>query len=64
RTGTDADAFYTSRSGIPSLNIGIPNRYMHTPVEVVSTNDLDDVAELLGSMAALAGDVDSFGVEL
>lgn len=64
RTGTDADAFYTSRSGIPSLNIGIPNRYMHTPVEVVSTSDLDDVAELLGSMAALAGDVESFGVEL
>lgn len=64
RTGTDADAFYTSRSGIPSLNIGIPNRYMHTPVEVVSTSDLDDVAELLGTMAALAGDVESFGVEL
>ncbi|MFC7202049.1 M42 family peptidase [Haloferax namakaokahaiae] len=64
RTGTDADAFYTSRSGIPSLNIGIPNRYMHTPVEVVSTDDLDDVAALLGAMASLAGDVDSFGVEL
>lgn len=64
RTGTDADAFYTSRSGIPSLNIGIPNRYMHTPVEVVSTSDLDDVAALLGSIAALAGDVDSFGVDL
>ncbi|WP_410767094.1 M42 family peptidase [Haloferax sp. DFSO60] len=64
RTGTDADAFYTSRSGIPSLNIGIPNRYMHTPVEVISTNDLDDVAALLGAMASLAGDIDSFGVEL
>jgi endoglucanase len=63
-TGTDADAFYTSRSGIPSLNIGIPNRYMHTPVEVISTSDLDDVAALLGTMASLAGDIDSFGVEL
>ncbi len=64
RTGTDADAFYTSRSGIPSLNIGIPNRYMHTPVEVIDTDDLDAVAALLGSIAEQAGEVDSFAVEL
>jgi endoglucanase len=63
RTGTDADAFYTSRSGIPSLNIGIPNRYMHTPVEVIDTDDLDDVAALLGAVAEAAGEVDSFAVE-
>ncbi len=64
RTGTDADAFYTSRSGIPSLNIGIPNRYMHTPVEIIDTDDLDAVAALLGSIAERAGEVDSFAVEL
>ena len=64
RTGTDADAFYTSRSGIPSLNLGIPNRYMHTPVEVIDTEDLDGVAELLGAVAEAAGEVDSFAVEL
>jgi len=63
RTGTDADGFYTSRSGIPALNIGIPNRYMHTPVEVVDTDDLDDVGALLGAIAEAAGDVDSFAVE-
>ncbi|MFD1643087.1 M20/M25/M40 family metallo-hydrolase [Halohasta litorea] len=63
RTGTDADAFYTSRSGIPSLNLGIPNRYMHTPVEVIDTEDLDGVAALLGAVAEAAGDVDSFAVE-
>ncbi|MFO7834214.1 MAG: M42 family peptidase [Halohasta sp.] len=63
RTGTDADGFYTSRSGIPALNIGIPNRYMHTPVEVVDTDDLDSVAALLGAIAEHAGDVDSFAVE-
>ncbi|MFC6720333.1 M20/M25/M40 family metallo-hydrolase [Halobacteriaceae archaeon SHR40] len=56
RTGTDADAFYTSRSGIPSLNLGIPNRYMHTPVEMLDLADLDATAELLGQFAARAGD--------
>jgi endoglucanase len=64
RTGTDADAFYTSRSGIPSLNVGIPNRYMHTPVEVIDTDDLDAVAALLGAVAEAAGEVDSFAVDL
>jgi endoglucanase len=64
RTGTDADAFYTARGGIPSLNVGVPNRYMHTPVEVVDTGDLDAVADLLGAVAVAAGDVETFGVDL
>ncbi|WP_435067262.1 M20/M25/M40 family metallo-hydrolase [Haloplanus sp. C73] len=64
RTGTDADAFYTSRGGTPSLNLGLPNRYMHTPVEVVDTDDLDAVATLLGAMAERAGDVESFAVDV
>ena len=64
RTGTDADGFYTSRGGIPSLNIGLPNRYMHTPVEVIDTEDLDAVAELLGAIAAQAGEIDSFAVDI
>jgi len=64
RTGTDADAFYTSRGGIPALNLGIPNRYMHTPVEVIDTGDLDAVAELLGAMAVGAADAAPFSVEV
>lgn len=54
RTGTDADAFYTSSGGIPSLNLGLPNRYMHTPVETLDLDDLDAAAELLGEFAARA----------
>jgi endoglucanase len=54
RTRTDADAFYTSRGGIPSLNLGVPNRYMHTPVEVLDLADLDATADLLGAFAARA----------
>ena len=57
RTGTDADAFYTSTGGIPALNLGLPNRYMHTPVEVVDLGDLDAAAELL---AAFAGRFEEF----
>jgi endoglucanase len=64
RTGTDADAFYTARGGIPSLNVGLPNRYMHTPVEVIDTEDLVAVADLLGAFAERAGEYERFGVEV
>ncbi|WP_226481532.1 M20/M25/M40 family metallo-hydrolase [Natrinema amylolyticum] len=63
RTGTDADAFYTSRGGIPSLNVGVPNRYMHTPVEVVDLADLDAAADLLCEFAAVA-DEHEFSVDV
>lgn len=63
RTGTDADAFYTARGGVPSLNLGLPNRYMHTPAEVVDTDDLDAAADLLASFAANAAGRESFAVE-
>ncbi len=63
RTGTDADAFYTSRGGIPSLNLGVPNRYMHTPVEVLDLADLDSAADLLGAFAASAHEFE-FAVDL
>jgi endoglucanase len=36
---------------------------MHTPVEVIDTEDLDGVAALLGGIAEAAGEVDSFAVE-
>ncbi len=64
RTGTDADAFYTEGSGTPSLNVGLPNRYMHTPVEVIDTEDLVAVADLLGAFAERAGEYETFGVEV
>ena len=64
RTGTDADAFYTERGGIPSLNLGLPNRYMHTPAEVVDTDDLDAAADLLAAFADRASGRDGFGVDL
>lgn len=64
RTGTDADAFYTSRGGIPSLNVGLPNRYMHTPVEVIEPGDLDAIADLLAGFAARAEEFSPFSVSI
>jgi len=64
RTGTDADAFYTAAGGTPALNLGLPNRYMHTPVEVIDADDLADLATLLGAIADRAGGVDSFAVDV
>src|SRR4051812_528114 len=46
-TGTDANVMQLSRDGVATGLIGIPNRYMHSPVEVVSLDDLDRTAQLL-----------------
>ncbi|MFT3787422.1 MAG: M42 family metallopeptidase [Tepidisphaeraceae bacterium] len=46
-TGTDANAIQISRAGVATGLIGIPNRYMHTPVEVCSLADLEACAELM-----------------
>ena len=45
-TGTDANAMQLSREGVATAVVGIPNRYMHSPVEVVSLADLDGAARL------------------
>lgn len=46
-TGTDARAMQVTRGGIATGLISIPLRYMHSPVEVVDTNDLEDTVKLL-----------------
>jgi putative aminopeptidase FrvX len=48
-TGTDADAIYLSRSGIATGVISIPNRYMHSPNEIVSLSDLQAAARLIAA---------------
>jgi endoglucanase len=46
-TGTDANAIQLAREGVAAGLVSIPNRYMHSPVEVVSLKDLDNAAKLL-----------------
>jgi putative aminopeptidase FrvX len=46
-TGTDANAIQLARDGVATGLVGIPNRYMHSPVEVVCLDDLQRAARLL-----------------
>jgi endoglucanase len=50
-TGTDADAIYTALHGIPTGLISIPNRYMHSPCEMVDLADLERAAQLVAAFA-------------
>ncbi len=50
-TGTDADAIHVSRSGIPTAVVSVPCRYMHSPVEMVSLDDVDAAARLIAALA-------------
>ena len=45
--GTDAGAIQRSRGGVPSGVLSIPCRYVHSPNEVVSLNDMEDGVKLL-----------------
>jgi putative aminopeptidase FrvX len=50
-TGTDADAIHISRAGVPTGLVSVPNRYMHSPVEMVQIEDLDAAARLIAAFA-------------
>ncbi|MDP2172209.1 MAG: M42 family metallopeptidase [Candidatus Cloacimonadaceae bacterium] len=47
RTGTDADAIHGLGNGTATAVIGIPNRYMHSPNEVISLSDLDNAVKMV-----------------
>jgi len=46
-TGTDANAIQLTRAGVATGLISVPNRYMHSPCELVHLEDLENAAELL-----------------
>ncbi len=46
-TSTDADAIHIAREGVATALVSVPNRYMHSPNELVSIQDLDHAAELI-----------------
>ena len=50
-SGTDTDVIFWTRGGIPSALISLPNRYMHSPVEVVSLKDLEMIPRLMAAFA-------------
>jgi endoglucanase len=50
--GTDAGAIQVTRGGVAAGLVSIPNRYMHSPVEMVSLRDVEHASELLFHVAA------------
>jgi endoglucanase len=51
-TGTDANAIQMARAGVATGLVSIPNRYMHSAVEMCSLEDIDHAADLLAAFAA------------
>jgi endoglucanase len=48
-TGTDADAIHMVRGGVATAVISIPNRYMHSPNEMVDLADVMNAAKLIAA---------------
>jgi endoglucanase len=56
---TDANPIQVNRAGAAAALVSIPNRYMHSPVEMISLDDLDHAANLLARFVEdLPADVD------
>lgn len=48
-TSTDADDIAKNRHGVPTAVVSIPNRYMHSPSEMVDEKDVDNIIRLLAA---------------
>ncbi len=59
-TGTDANMIQLNRSGVAAALVSVPNRYMHSPNEVVSLKDADNVIELLTEYIMTLRPTDTF----
>lgn len=63
-SGTDTDVIFWTRGGIASGLISLPNRYMHSPVEVVSLKDLEMIPQLLAGFALSLKPGEQFKVKI
>jgi putative aminopeptidase FrvX len=59
-TGTDADVIHLSRAGVPTGEVSIALRYMHSPVEMVQLDDIDHCARLIAAFAQALSTETSF----
>jgi endoglucanase len=59
-THTDAEAIFNAHRGVATGLVSVPNRYMHSPNEMVALADLDRTARLLAGFAQRLGPHTSF----
>jgi len=62
RSGTNANAIYPARQGIPTGILSTPNRYMHAPSETINLKDLDQIPTLMAKFAGGLKKTDKFVV--
>jgi endoglucanase len=63
-SGTDTDVIFWTRGGIASGLVSLPNRYMHSPVEIVSLKDLEQIPKLLAAFALSLKKGEQFKVKI
>ena len=54
-TGTNADEIGIAKCGVQMVTISVPEKYMHTPVEVVDIKDIENTAKLIAEFIAEEG---------
>ncbi len=59
-TGTDANAIQLTRAGVATGLVSVPNRYMHSPCELVHLNDIENAAKLIAHTVARIDDGTEF----
>jgi putative aminopeptidase FrvX len=53
RSATDADVMHYSRMGVACAVVSIPNRYMHSPNEMIQMDDVQHAARLIAAFARM-----------
>ncbi len=61
-TGTNGWGMQIAREGIATSVLSLPLKYMHTPIEVVAVEDMENVARLLAAFTEKLGKEGAFGV--
>ncbi|MEW5826161.1 MAG: M42 family metallopeptidase [Candidatus Bipolaricaulota bacterium] len=64
-TGTDGNVIQLARGGVATAIVSIPNRYMHSPCEIVHLDDVENAAKLIAhTVAAMTAKTTFVGEEI
>lgn len=61
-TGTDANFIQVNRTGVITGLISVPNRYMHSPCEMIHAHDVESVIRLMAETSARIGPNTDFAI--